>query len=66
MNTVPSFGKDIPAASWLFTNANPGVASIPITSPVERISGPNTASVLGNLLNGSTASFTAVWLKIFS
>jgi hypothetical protein len=33
--------------------------SMPITSPVERISGPSTASVSGKRLNGSTASFTA-------
>ena len=29
-----------------------------ITSPVERISGPNSGSTPGNLLNGSTTSFT--------
>ena len=31
---------------------------MPITSPVERISGPSTASASGNRLNGSTASLT--------
>ena len=34
------------------------VRSIPITSPVERISGPSTVSTSGKRLNGSTASFT--------
>ncbi len=32
-----------------------------MTSPVERISGPSTASVIGKRLKGSTASFTAMW-----
>ena len=31
---------------------------MPITSPVERISGPSTGSASRNLLNGNTASFT--------
>ena len=31
---------------------------MPITSPVERISGPRIGSVPANLLNGNTASFT--------
>ena len=33
--------------------------SIPITSPVERISGPSAGSTSGKRENGSTASFTA-------
>ena len=32
-----------------------------MTSPVERISGPSTGSVPGNLLNGKTASFTETY-----
>ena len=32
---------------------------MPITSPVERISGPSAGSTSGNLENGSTASLTA-------
>ncbi len=32
---------------------------MPITSPVERISGPSAVSTSGKRLNGSTASFTA-------
>ena len=34
---------------------------MPMTSPVERISGPSTVSTSGKRLNGSTASFTATW-----
>ena len=34
---------------------------MPITSPVERISGPRTRSASGKRLNGSTASLTATW-----
>src|SRR5947207_8639727 len=57
-STVPESGKPLDAASWDFANALPNESAIPITSPVERISGPRTGSVPGNLLNGKTASFT--------
>ncbi len=60
-NTMPSSGKRVPAASWDFTKARPGVRSMPMTSPVLRISGPRTASASGNRLNGSTASLIATW-----
>ena len=46
------------AASCAFANALPKLSEIPITSPVERISGPSTGSAPRNLLNGNTASFT--------
>src|SRR6185503_16975991 len=46
------------AASCDFANADPNESEIPMHSPVERISGPSTGSVPGNLLNGNTASFT--------
>ena len=39
---------------------------MPITSPVERISGPKIVSVPGNLLKGNTASLTAIWLGVGS
>ena len=39
------------------------VSSIPITSPVDFISGPNIRSTPSNLLNGKTDSFT---LKFFN
>ena len=38
--------------------ASPKVRPAPITSPVERISGPRIGSTPGNLLNGNTASLT--------
>ena len=38
--------------------ALPNESEIPITSPVERISGPSIGSNSRNLLNGKTASFT--------
>ena len=55
----PLLGSGSPAAIWLFANARPNVRSMPMTSPVERISGPSTVSTSGKRLNGSTASFTA-------
>ena len=56
---MPSRGIRLPAAVWLLANAMPNVRSMPITSPVLRISGPSTVSTSGKRLNGSTASFTA-------
>ncbi len=58
MNTVPSIGSDTPAAACAFPNAVGKSAAIPITSPVDFISGPSTASAPANRANGSTASFT--------
>ena len=58
MQTVPRVGRREPAPSWLFSIASPKVAPTPITSPVERISGPRIGSTPGNLLNGNTASLT--------
>ena len=46
-------------AIWLFAKAIPKSLSKPITSPVDFISGPKSKSLLGNLLKGNTASFTA-------
>ena len=57
-NTRPCMGNSVPAADCALMKARPNVASIPITSPVERISGPNVVSTSGNRLNGNTASFT--------
>ena len=47
-----------PAPICAFMNASPKVAPVPITSPVDFISGPRIGSTPGNLLNGNTASFT--------
>ena len=59
-NTVPSSGNFSPAPNSALAKARPKSLSIPITSPVERISGPKMVSVPGNLLNGKTASLTAI------
>src|SRR3954469_17576859 len=58
ISTTPSSGNPFEAASWDFANADPNESEIPMHSPVERISGPSTGSVPGNLLNGNTASLT--------
>src|SRR5216117_1220423 len=54
----PSRGSPLAAASCAFAKLQPNESEIPMTSPVDRISGPSTGSVPGNLLNGNTASFT--------
>ena len=46
---------------WLLANAAAKSGSIPITSPVERISGPSTMSTPGNFANGKTDSFTETY-----
>ena len=46
------------APSCDLNKASPKVLPTPITSPVERISGPKMGSMPGNLLNGKTASLT--------
>ena len=58
MKTVPDSGSRQLAAIWLLANAAAKVVSIPITSPVDRISGPRTMSTPGNLANGKTLSLT--------
>ena len=61
-NTVPLAGSRAPAAAWAFANAAGKSAATPITSPVERISGPSSASAPAKRSNGSTASLTLTWL----
>ena len=51
-------GSRVEAASWLLAKAEGKSRSIPITSPVDRISGPSTMSTPGNLMNGKTDSLT--------
>ena len=63
--TVPLRGSPPYRAVWLFANAGPKSVSMPMTSPVERISGPEQLSTtlpsrVRNRLNGSTASLTAI------
>ena len=57
--TVPFAGSLKPLASIALPNASAKLSPIPMTSPVERISGPSTMSTSGKRLNGSTASLTA-------
>ncbi len=69
-NTAPDAGSTVPPPSWLLAKAraNAGAMSSPgrrqsrpITSPVERISGPRMVSTPGKRAKGNTASFTAMW-----
>ncbi len=68
--TQPEAGRVTPPPSWLLAKArakawdgsSPGrIQSRPMTSPVERISGPSTVSTPGKRAKGNTASFTAMW-----
>ncbi len=58
MNTLPDFGRRSPEPSCDLTNASANVSPIPMTSPVDFISGPRMVSAPGNLMNGKTASLT--------
>ena len=57
-NTVPDCGSRAPAAACALANAAGKSRATPMTSPVERISGPSSASAPANRSNGSTASLT--------
>jgi hypothetical protein len=59
--TVPESGRRTPAPSWDLANARPKSESIPMTSPVDFISGPSRVSTPGKRANGKTASFTEIW-----
>ena len=58
MNTLPSRGSSTPAAACALPNAAGKSSAMPITSPVDFISGPSSASLPCRRLKGSTASFT--------
>ena len=58
MKTVPDLGKILLAPFCAFAYASPKSIPIPITSPVDFISGPSIGSTKGNLSNGKTASLT--------
>ena len=60
-NTVPVRGSRAPAAACAFANAAGKSWATPITSPVERISGPSSESLPAKRSNGITASLTATW-----
>ena len=66
MKILPLVGKTVPAANWLLANAIENRSLMPITSPVDFISGPSTISTPANLMNGKTASLTETWLGIGS
>ena len=59
---MPAAGSRVPTAACAFANAVGKSAATPITSPVERISGPSSASAPAKRSNGSTASLTETWL----
>src|SRR5262249_5609865 len=46
---------------WLLAKAMAKLRSMPITSPVDFISGPSTVSTPGKRANGKTASLTPMW-----
>ena len=58
MNARPDAGQVEPLASSALPNASAVDMAIPMTSPVERISGPRMVSTPGNFWNGKTLSFT--------
>ena len=60
-NAFPSRGRVEPAASCDFRYAVRNSRPIPITSPVDRISGPRITSTPGNFTKGKTASLTETW-----
>jgi hypothetical protein len=68
---VPLRGSFTPPPSWLLAKARAKAGAMsaspsrfqsrPMTSPVERISGPSTVSTPAKRANGKTASLTAMW-----
>src|SRR6201993_1060195 len=58
MKTAPVEGIGLPALICAFKNASPKLTPTPITSPVDRISGPSAGSTPGNFANGNTGDFT--------
>ena len=58
INTTPDRLRILLAPFWAFAYASPKFGPMPITSPVDFISGPRIGSTWGNLSNGITASFT--------
>ena len=54
--TVPDSGRRIPAPAAAFRKARPKLRSRPITSPVERISGPRIVSTPSKRRKGKTGA----------
>src|SRR5450830_1311881 len=59
--TLPSSGSDAPAAATALPKAAGKFSAMPITSPVDFISGPSCVSEPGKRSNGSTASLTLTY-----
>ena len=59
MNTVPFMRQHLAGAELALDERHGESRSMPITSPVERISGPRIGSTPGKRANGNTASLTA-------
>src|SRR6202167_5982367 len=57
-NTRPFARSGVPALNCALATASPKFSPTPITSPVDRISGPSVGSTPGNLLNGNTGDLT--------
>src|SRR4029079_8254252 len=57
----PGAGTREPPPIWLLAKAMAKLRSMPITSPVDFISGPSTVSTPGKRANGKTASLTPIW-----
>ena len=60
-STAPLSGRPPSTLICDLAKAIPNESAIPITSPVERISGPRIRSTPWSLLKGKTASFTATY-----
>ena len=58
MRLPGSSGSTLPADTWALAKAMPKESSKPMTSPVDRISGPRRVST-SKRLKGNAASFTA-------
>ena len=57
-------GSGVPALSCAFKNASPKLMPTPITSPVERISGPSAGSTPGNLLGRNRVRAAPLRLRL--
>jgi hypothetical protein len=55
-NAMPSSGRLVPIASQALANASPKRGEMPMTSPVDFISGPSSVSSPGNLRKGKTGA----------
>src|SRR5438874_2994885 len=66
MNATPDLGNTDPALSCALTYALPNESSMPMTSPVDFISGPRMVSTPGKRANGNTGDLTQYCLTVNS